>query len=94
MNTVLPTPLVVPAEDPTLPNPPRPKAKAAAGGTVGATALTFLLRLVFGEDFVNSIPLELLVFAGGAFATLAAYLKRDGLTGAWQQLVHGRKVKD
>lgn len=85
------TQFAVPAEDPTLPNPPRPKAKAAAGGTVGATALTFVLRLVFGEDFVNSIPLELLVFAGGAIATLAAYLKKDGLTGAWQRIVRGNR---
>lgn len=91
MNTIMPTPLAIPPEDPTLPNPPRPKTKAAAGGTVGATALTFVLRLVFGEDFVNSIPLELLVFAGGAIATLAAYLKRDGLTGAWQRLWLGRQ---
>lgn len=90
MNTIT-TPTPLPPKDPTLPNPPRPKTKAAAGGTLGATALTFVLRLVFGEEFVNTIPLELLVFAGGAVATLSAYIKDDGLTGAWQRLVHGRR---
>lgn len=70
-------------------NPVRPKVRAAGQSTIAVTALAFLLRLV-GVD-VNEIPVELLVAAGGGIATLAAYLKRDGLRGAWQRIVHGEQ---
>lgn len=66
---------------------PRPKVQAAASATTGAVLLAFLLRLL-GVD-VDRIPPEVLLAAAGAIATLAAYLKRDGLAGAWDRLVRG-----
>lgn len=70
-----------------LPNPIRPKVKAAGGGTVLAAVLVYVLRLV-GVD-VDQIPPEVLVAVGGALATGAAVLKKDGLKGAWQRVANG-----
>jgi hypothetical protein len=66
---------------------PRPKVQAAASATTGAVILAFLLRLL-GVD-VEQVPPEVLVAAAGAVATVAAYLKRDGLAGAWDRIVRG-----
>lgn len=73
-----------------LPNPIRPKAKAAAATTGFATVLVWLARLI-GID-TDDVPVEVWVFAAGAVATVAAIIKSDGLTGAWQLLVNGRKA--
>lgn len=66
---------------------PRPKVVAAGTSTGVVVVLAFILRLV-GVD-VDSIPSEVLVFAGGGIATVVAYIKRDGLAGAWSRIVHG-----
>lgn len=68
----------------------RPKVKAAGQSTVGAVVLAYVLRLV-GVD-VDHIPAEVLIAGAGSIATVAAYLKRDGLVGAWRRLVHGEEV--
>ena len=68
-------------------NPPRPKVVAAGQASVVAGVLAYLLR-VCGVN-VDDIPPEVLLLAGGTLATLAAYVKRDGLRGAWQHLVDG-----
>ena len=68
-------------------NPIRPKTKAVAGASGGTVILIALLRLA-GVD-VDSIPPEALAAVTGAVATLAAYVKRDGLRGAWERLVNG-----
>lgn len=70
-------------------NPVRPKVKAAGQTTVGAAVLAYLLRL-FGAP-VDDVPAEVLIFGAGALSTVAAYVKKDGLTGAWQRLVHGER---
>lgn len=67
---------------------PRPKVKASGQATVVTAVLAWLLDAL-GVD-VGSIPPEVLVLAGGAIATAVAYVKRDGLAGAWHDLVHGR----
>lgn len=66
---------------------PRPKVRAAGGGTVGTVALAYLLRLCGVR--VDEVPPELLLLAAGSIATAAAYLRRDGLAGAWDRIVHG-----
>lgn len=66
---------------------PRPKVVAAGQSTAGAVVLTALLRLV--GVHVDTVPPEVLVGAAGLIATAAAYLKRDGLAGAWSRIVHG-----
>lgn len=76
-------------------NPVRPKVKAAAQGGTAATGaavvLAYLLRLV-GVD-VDDIPAEVLLVVGGTLATaigtIAAYVRRDGLRGAWERLMDG-----
>lgn len=69
---------------------PRPKVQAAAGASAWTVLLAFVLRLA-GVD-VDQVPPEVLLLAGGAAATVAAYLKRDGLAGAWDRLVHGERL--
>jgi hypothetical protein len=66
---------------------PRPKVQAAASGTAGVVTLAFVLRLC-GVD-VDEVPPEVLLAAAGGVASLCAYLKRDGLAGAWDRIVHG-----
>ncbi|MCW3038118.1 MAG: hypothetical protein JWM31_23 [Solirubrobacterales bacterium] len=73
-------------------NPPRPKVVAAGQSTVGAVILAYILRLL-GVD-VDHVPAEVLIGAAGAIATGAAYLKRDGLRGAWQRVVNGEPPLD
>lgn len=68
-------------------NPVRPKVKAAAAMTGVATVLVWLAG-VAGID-TQGVPIEVWVFAGGLVSTVAAYLKRDGLAGAWKLLVNG-----
>jgi len=70
-------------------NPIRPKVKAAGQSTVGTVILACLLRLV--GVHVDTVPPEVLIFAAGAIATCAAFLKRDGLRGAWARLVNGEQ---
>ena len=81
----------VPAHDPLKPNPPRPKVRAAGQSTLAATTLTLILRAA-GVD-VDEIDPAALVLAGGALATTAAFLKRDGLAGAWQAVWHGEHLQ-
>jgi hypothetical protein len=69
---------------------PRPKVQAAGTATGVVVVLAYLLRLV-GVD-VDQVPPEVLLAAGGALATVAAYLKRDGLAGAWDRIVHGERA--
>jgi hypothetical protein len=69
---------------------PRPKVQAAGTATGVVVGLAYLLRLV-GID-VDGVPPEVLLAAGGALATGAAYLKRDGLAGTWDRIVHGERV--
>jgi hypothetical protein len=69
---------------------PRPKVQAAGTATGGVVVLAYLLRLL-GID-VDSIPPEILLAAGGALATGAAYLKRDGLAGTWDRVVNGEQI--
>jgi hypothetical protein len=71
-------------------NPTRPKVKAARDSTAGAVVITFALRQL-GVD-VDTIPAEVLVAAAGAIATAAAWLKRDGLRGAWKRVVNGDRT--
>jgi hypothetical protein len=79
-------------------NPWRPKVKAGAQGgaasTVAAAVLAWILRMV-GVD-VEDVPPEVLIVVGGGLATalgtLAAYVKRDGLRGAWERLVNGDRA--
>lgn len=66
---------------------PRPKVKAAASTTGAVTVLAFVLRLL--GVHVDDVPPEVLVVVAGALTTLAAYIRRDGLTGAWQRIVTG-----
>lgn len=73
-------------------NPVRPKVKAAGQSTVGAVVLAYALRLA-GVN-VDEIPAEVLIAGAGGLATLGAYLKRDGLRGAWERVVRGERVAD
>jgi hypothetical protein len=68
-------------------NPARPKVKAAGQSTAVAVILAYVLRL-FGVH-VDDVPPEVLIAGAGAVATLAAYVKRDGLRGAWERIVDG-----
>lgn len=69
---------------------PRPKVQAAGSATIAAAVIAYGLRLV-GVD-VDDVPPEVLLFGGGALATVAAYVKRDGLAGAWDRIVHGERI--
>ena len=68
-------------------NPVRPKVKAAGQTTVGATVLVYVLRQLGAP--VEDTPSEVIVAAAGALVTGAAWLKRDGLRGAWEQVLDG-----
>lgn len=69
---------------------PRPKVQAAGTATGLVVVIAYVLRLV-GVN-VDTIPPEVLLAAGGALATAAAYVKRDGLSGTWDRLVHGERT--
>lgn len=68
-------------------NPPRPKVKAAGAGAVAVTVLVWLLGLL--DVDTSSVPPEVWALVGGGLSTIAAYVKRDGLAGAWRRLVRG-----
>jgi hypothetical protein len=70
-------------------NPTRPKIKAAGQSTVGAVIVAYLLRLLGVQ--VDDVPPEALIASAGAIATLAAYVKQDGLRGAWERIVNGER---
>lgn len=80
------------------PNPVRPKVKAAARGGTAATGSAAIVAWALGVAGVNvdSIPAEVLVLISGVYATTVAaacaYVKRDGLRGAWRRLVNGERT--